>query len=63
MKKRMKDMIEFILGKNSKTRFKRIITIIIVIGIFIFLITNLGYNKRTGIYIKPWSVEIKRGGE
>lgn len=59
MKNKIKVIIEMLLGKNSKTRFKRIIIILCVIGLFIFFFTNLGYNNKSGVYIKPWSVEIK----
>jgi hypothetical protein len=58
MGKKLKQTLDAILGKTSKTKFKRIIILLIILGSFIFLFTNVGYDKN-GFYLKPWDVEIK----
>jgi hypothetical protein len=63
MAKKIKQIVELVLGKVQKKRFKRILIILGILGLFIFMFTNLGYNKKQGFYIKPWNIEIKKGAE
>ena len=59
MGKKLRETLDAILGKTSKTKFKRVIILLVLLGAFIFLFTNVGYDTKTGFFLKPWNVEIK----
>jgi len=54
------------LGNSKEQRFKRLMIIIVTIGIFSVLIVNVGYDKsKGGVYWKPADISINSniGGE
>ena len=52
------------IGNNKEQRFKRLLTLIITIGVITMFIVNVGYDKtKGGIYWKPADISIKKGIE
>jgi hypothetical protein len=57
------DVLKFILGKNQKQAFKRIIILIAMIGLFTTLILNVGFGFQNGKFYFTWrpaDVSIKK---
>ena len=60
-------ILDAVYGKQIKGRWKKIIKSIIIIlsvfFLFLFLLLNVGYNKKEGFFIKPpeTKIEIKKG--
>lgn len=49
------------LGNNKEQRFKRLMIIIVTMGIISMMIINVGYDKsKGGIYWKPADISIKK---
>ena len=56
-------IIKMFFGNNNKTRFKRLLTLLCVIGLFLMLFYCLKYSKKTGVEWMPAgkvNVEVKR---
>ena len=52
------------LGNNKEQRFKRLLALIVTIGIITMMIVNVGYDKtKGGLYWKPADISIKKGVE
>jgi len=52
------------LGNNKEQRFKRLLALIVTIGIITMMIVNVGYDKtKGGLYWKPADISIKKGAE
>ena len=48
------------LGNNKGQRFRRLVFLVLVVGIVIVAIFNVGYDKNKGIYWKPLDVSINK---
>lgn len=60
MKKKTKELLDSILGRTSKTRYKRIIGLLAIIGFIIIVVTNVSYTNKRGFSLKPWTIEVKK---
>ena len=47
-----------VLGKNPAQRFRHFMILIIVIFLSIFITLNVGYSKKKGIYLTPFSNSV-----
>lgn len=63
MTKKTVRYINMFFGNNNETRFKRIMILLITVGIFLFLFFNISYSKKNGLEWSPAgkvNVELKK---
>jgi len=60
--KKIDGILDAVFGSKIKGRWIKILVsiafLISFIGLQIFLSTNLGYNKKSGFFLKPWNVNF-----
>ena len=59
-------VLKFIFGTNPKQIFKRVITLVIIIGIILMFLINVGCGIRDGKFWFEWkpanvSIDYKKG--
>lgn len=48
------------LGNSKGQRFRRLVSLVIIIGVIVIAVFNVGYDKNKGFYFKPLDVSIKK---
>jgi hypothetical protein len=63
MKNKLDKILDAIYGNKVKGRWIKVLVslfaITMLIGVPIFLSTNLGYSKDKGFFLKPWDVKVE----